>query len=120
MYLVGSAHPNRDRLERFLRANADEIFLTSAEVYQEIIHRYLAIDRRQAIADCFALLDALVATVYPVTRPDVIRAWEITIAQRRLSGRDCLHLAVMERHGLKRVLSCDEGFDAWPGIVRLP
>ena len=37
-------------------------------VYQEIVHRYVAIDRRGAIDDAFRLLDETVATVFPITR----------------------------------------------------
>lgn len=120
MYLVGAHHPGRDRLEAFFRSRAEETFVTSAEVYQEIIHRYVAIDRREAIGDCFSLLDTLVQRVFPVTKEDTERAWEVTNAQRRLSGRDCLHLAVMGRYGLDQILTLDEGFDYWPGITRLP
>jgi predicted nucleic acid-binding protein len=120
MYLVGLPHPNRNRLESFIRANAHETYVTSAEVYQEVIHRYVAIDRRPAIGDCFTLLDALVQHVYPITKEEVIRARIIAETQRRLSGRDCLHIATMERHGLDRVLTCDEDFDLWSGIIRLP
>jgi predicted nucleic acid-binding protein len=120
MYLVGAPHPNRDALEGFLRAHPDEEFATSAEVYQEIIHRFVAIDRRRAILDCFRLLDALVREVHPITRQDVDRAREVCTLQGRLSGRDCLHIAVMERFGLRRVLSCDRDFELWPGMSCFP
>jgi uncharacterized protein len=120
MYLVGAPHPNRDRLESFVRSHADEAFVTSAEVYQEVIHRYVAIDRRDAVGDCFALLDDLVEQVYPITREDVEAARAIAAGQRRLSGRDCLHLAVMERYGVTRVLTCDRDFGLRPGITCLP
>jgi predicted nucleic acid-binding protein len=120
MLLVGAPHGNRDRLETFLRGQAGEDFVTSAEVYQEVIHRYVAIDRRLAIADCFALLDDLVQEVYPITRADVQQARTVAERQHRLSGRDCLHLAVMERHSITRILTFDEGFDLWPGVTRLP
>ena len=46
MYLVGAPHPNRERLEAFLRNRPDEDYVTSAEVYQEMLHRFVAIDRR--------------------------------------------------------------------------
>ncbi len=120
MYLVGANHPNRDAAAAYLRANAEEVFVTSAETYQECVHRYVAIDRRQAIADCFDLLDDLVDQVYPVTREDVAEAAEIARQQRRLSGRDCLHLAVMKRRGVERIFTFDRGFDLWPGVRRLP
>lgn len=120
MYLVGKPHPNRDAVERFLRSHADETYVTSAEVYQEVIHRFVAINRRQAIDDCFALLDDLTQRVFPVTKKEVERARGIAHEQQRLSGRDCLHVAVMERHRVERILTCDEDFDYWTGIRRLP
>lgn len=120
MYLVGRPHPNRDRVASFIRFNVAETFVTSAEIYQEVIHRYIAIDRRSAIADCFAFLDSLVQYVYPITKEDVSRARTIAEMQKRLSGRDCLHIATMERHGIERILSCDEDFDLWSGFTRLP
>ncbi|MFQ5744973.1 MAG: type II toxin-antitoxin system VapC family toxin [Acidobacteriota bacterium] len=120
MYLVGLPHPNRELLERFVRSQAEETFVTSAEVYQEIIHRYVAIDARGAIDDCFALLDSLVHQVYPITKADAERARHIAHGQHRLSGRDCLHIAVMERYGLTHILTCDTDFDLWAGVTRLP
>jgi predicted nucleic acid-binding protein len=120
MYLVGQPHPLRDRLEDYFHSQIEETFVTSAEVYQEVIHRFVAIDRREAIADCYALLDGLVERVFPITKQDVERAREIALAQHRLSGRDCLHLAIMDRYDIDQILSLDEGFDYWPGITRLP
>ena len=38
---------------------------------------------------------------------------------RRLSSRDALHLAVMQHHGIGRIMSFDAGFDGFPGIARL-
>ena len=35
------------------------------------------------------------------------------------SARDAVHLAVMERHGIERILSFDSGFDGFPGVSRL-
>jgi predicted nucleic acid-binding protein len=41
------------------------------------------------------------------------------MGRRRLSARDALHVAIMERHGIDRILSFDSGFDGLPGISRL-
>jgi predicted nucleic acid-binding protein len=41
------------------------------------------------------------------------------MGHRRLSARDALHIAVMERHDVARILSFDSGFDGIPGITRL-
>ena len=120
MYLVGAPHPNRERLEAFLRNRPDEDYVTSAEVYQEMLHRFVAIDRRPAIDDAFRLLDDLVVSVFPIRWNDVDTAREIAMLQPALSARDCLHLAVMQANGVKRVLTFDEGFSAYPGVTCLP
>jgi predicted nucleic acid-binding protein len=72
------------------------------------------------LGDCFRLLDSIVRQVFSIERADVEQAAEIAGLQRRLSARDALHLAVMRRHGVERVLTLDEGFDLWPGIERAP
>jgi predicted nucleic acid-binding protein len=36
-----------------------------------------------------------------------------------LSARDAVHVAVMQRHGIERIMTFDRGFDAHPGIARL-
>lgn len=120
MYLVGAPHPNRERVEVFLRSRPDEHYVTSVEVYQEILHRYVAIARRYAIRDAFRLLDDLVASVFPITRTDVDAAREVAERHSLASARDCLHLAVMQAHGVQRVLTFDRDFSAFPGIARLP
>ena len=120
MYLVGAPHPNRDRIRAFLESHAADDYVTSAEVYQEIIHRYVAIDRRRAIDDAFRLLDDLAGSVLPITRDDVESARRISHEQHVLSARDCLHLAVMLRSGARVILTCDSGLGLWPGIGCVP
>ncbi len=120
MYLVGAPHPNRDRAAAFLRHRPDEHYVTSAEVYQEILHRYTAIDRRTAIVDAFRLLDDLAASVFPITRTDVGIAGEIAGAHPALSARDCLHLAVMRANGIDQVLTFDSGFTGYSDVTTLP
>ena len=120
MYLVGAPHPNREHLEVFLRHRPDEEYVTSAEVYQEMMHRFVALDRRTAIEDAFRLLDDLVVSVFPIQRSDVEVAREIAILQPRLSARDCLHLAVMQANEVNRILTFDSGFSEQPGVTRLP
>jgi predicted nucleic acid-binding protein len=49
----------------------------------------------------------------------VERAKTILLARRQLSARDAIHVAIMERHGIDRILSFDAGFDGVPGVQRL-
>ena len=93
--------------------------VTSAEVLQEILHRYVAIHRRDAIQPAFDALTGVVDEVLAVDRAAVERAKRIVLEYQRLSARDAIHLAVMEQHGIDRILSFDRDFDGFPGITRL-
>ena len=55
MYLVGVAHPNKDRAVAVLTelVRNGEPFITDVEVYQEILHRCTAIQRPDAIDAAF-------------------------------------------------------------------
>ena len=121
MYLVGADHPNkelsRSALSRLV-ANA-EVLVTDAEVLQEILHRYVAIDRRAAIDDAMAAIVGIIDEVFPIERTDVVRAKDVLV-DSPLSARDALHVAVMRRHGVDRILTFDTGFDSAPDLVRLP
>jgi predicted nucleic acid-binding protein len=57
--------------------------------------------------------------VLPVDRATTQRAKEIVMGRRQMSARDALHLAIMEQHGIKQILSFDSGFDGFPGITRI-
>lgn len=121
MYLVGSPHPRKSDAQRLLEqlVNDRQRLVTDAEVLQEILHRYVAIDRRDAIQPAFDALLGVVDQVLDVTRSTAERAKEIVLGHRRLSARDAVHLAVMEQHGINRILSFDSGFDGFPGVARL-
>jgi len=121
MYLVGAPHPHkadaRRLLEKFISER--ERLVTDAEVLQEILHRYVAINRRDAIQPAFDALLGIADEVFPVDQAVVARAKEIVLGHAKLSARDALHLAVMEKHRVARIFSFDSGFDGFPGISRL-
>jgi predicted nucleic acid-binding protein len=121
MYLVGAAHPHKLDAQRLLEklVRDGERLVTDAEVLQEVLHRYIAIDRRDAIQPAFDSLLTVVDEVLPVEGKTVDRAKQIVLAYRRLSARDAVHLAVMERHRIEKILSFDSGFDSFPGVRRL-
>jgi len=121
MYLVGSPHAHKSDAQRLLEqlVNERQRLVTDAEVLQEILHRYVAINRRDAIQPAFDALLGIVDQVLDVNRRSAERAKEIVLGHRGLSARDALHLAVMEQHGIERILSFDSAFDGFPGIVRL-
>lgn len=121
MYLVGASHPHKLDAQRALERllSEDRKLVTDAEVLQEILHRYRALQRLDAVQPAFEALLSLVDEVFPVDLDDVQRAKEILLASRTLSARDALHLATMERWGVEEILSFDRGYDDYPGARRL-
>ena len=121
MYLVGSPHPHKADARRLIEQciTERERLITDAEVLQEILHRYVAIQRRDAIQPTFNALLGIVDEVIAIERSAVERAKEIVLGHSRLSPRDAIHLAVMEQRGVMRIMSFDSGFDGYPGVERL-
>ena len=121
MYLVGASHPHKADALRLLERAADDRLrlVTDAEVLQEILHRYVAIDRRDAIQPAFDALLGLADEVFPVEAATVERAKSIVLAYSRLSARDAIHVAIMQQHGVSVIMSFDAAFDLVPGLTRL-
>ena len=121
MYLVGTPHPNRDRAASAInRLKAvPEVLVTDVEVYQEILHRFSSIGRRNAIGDAFTTLDDIVVQVLSYGMSELLEARDIVLSVPGISARDALHAAVMRSAGINRILSYDRGFDAIFGIERL-
>jgi len=121
MYLVGASHPRKADAQRLLESLVSDRqrLVTDAEVLQEILHRYVAIERPDAIQPAFDALLGLVDEVFAIDRDAVERAKRVILGSRRLSARDAIHVATMEQHGVTRILSFDGGFDGVPGIERL-
>ncbi len=120
MYLVGGRHPNKPRARELLEEyfDANERLVTDVEVLQEILHRYTAIDRRDAIQPAFDVVAGIVDEIFPLDVDDLERAKHIALTTT-LSARDSLHLAVMGTHRVDRILSFDSDFDEVPDILRL-
>ena len=121
MYLVGKPHPHKTEaqvlLERMIALK--QRLVTDVEVLQEILHRYVAINRRDAIAPAMKVTLDLVDNVFPVERADVLRAGEIVQNRALFSARDAVHIAIMERYGIDSIMSFDADFDRWPGLKRI-
>ncbi len=121
IYLMGAPHPRKAEaqilIERLVAGG--ERLVTDAEVLQEILHRYTAIHRRDAIAPALRLTLDIVDEVFPIETADVLRASEIAQNPAALSARDAIHIAILERAGLRSILSFDADFDRWPGLQRI-
>lgn len=121
MYLVGAAHPHKLDAQRLLEGalSAGERLVTDAEALQEICHRYTAIDRRDAIQPAFDAIVSVVDEILPIDYEDAEEAKDILLRYASLSARDAVHVAVMRRHGIDRIMTFDRGFDAHPDVERV-
>lgn len=122
MYLVGREHPHKVDVRvalEWLIAERRRL-VTNAEVFQEILHRYVAIDRRDKIEPAFETLRGLVDEIIAIEEADAFLAKDLIHTHPLLSPRDALHVAVMRRLEITQILSFDRGFDAVAGIKRLP
>ena len=121
MYVIGTAHPNKETalllLERLI--NDGQKLVTNAEVFQEILHRYKAIHRIEAIQPAIDCLENIVDEVFPVTKEDVIAAKENITSYCNLSSRDALHVSHMKKYKIQKILSFDRGFDQISNLERL-
>lgn len=122
MYLIGQDHPNKNltivNLERLVQEK--KRLVSSVEVFQEILHRYTAINRKSAIQPTFDLLNKITDDIYDINKRHVEIAKELILAYKNLSARDAIHLAIMKQHGIKTIFSFDKGFDQVPEISRIP
>jgi len=120
MYLVGADHPHKADAVRLIDASLErgDRLVTDVEVLQEILHRYSAMNRREMIQPAFDVIFGLVDEVFSIEIADAERA-KAVLFERRCSARDALHVAVMERRKVERIMSFDRGFDEIPGVTRI-
>jgi len=121
MYLIGADHSNKRRtislLERFVRD--EERLVSDAEVLQEILHRYSAIRRLDAIQPAFDALLGIVDEVFTVSAADMLRAKDLFLAYSSISARDAVHAAVMTTQDISRIFSFDAHFDEFTFLTRI-
>lgn len=122
MYVAGKEHPCREPSRRFLeRVRAGEVEgSTSTEVLQEILYRYAGLGRLDLARRVYDLFLQVVPVVFPVALADTDHARELLEEVPGISVRDAVHAAVMKNHEVRRIATFDRGFDAIPGIERIP
>lgn len=121
MYLVGAAHPHKLDAQRLVESalSTGERLVTDAEVLQEICHRYTAIDRRDMIQPAFDATLGVVDEVLAIDGEDAQAGKDLALRYPRMSARDALHLAVLRRHDIERIMTFDRGFDGHADIERI-
>ena len=122
IYAAGAAHPQKRPCIEVLDLASDHPrnFVTSVEVLQELLHRFSTPRRWPAGRYTLARFVALMrGRTEPVYAEDVDFAIELADRAIRASARDLIHVAVMRRLGVERVVSADREFDGIPGVIRL-
>ena len=90
---------NKDRALALLTqiVGSGEQLVTDVEVYQEILHRYTAINRPEAIDAAFESLDAVTDDILTFGMTEIRAARTLIHSLNGLSARDALHVAVMHK-----------------------
>lgn len=121
MYAHGAEHPYRlpcqAALKRILDKNIPAVI--SSEIVQEIIHRYLSLERPQQAIQVAQDVMTVVSRVLPVTEKDARHALKLIPRYPALKARDLIHVAVMLENGLSRILSTDAHFDQVSEVERI-
>ena len=123
MYAAGKEHPYKESCVWILTeiANGRLDVVVDAEIIQEILYRYGAIQQWQVGEQMARNLLDLVPTVLPVTVEDMKTAVSLfaQYAPHGVKARDVLHTAVMHTHQLTHIISTDKHFDQIDGLTRL-
>ncbi len=121
MYLVGKTHVNKKRVIELISSliQSRERFVTSSKAFQEIIHRYKAISDFKYLQIAYSALEDLVDQIESVNKVDVDLARNYALQYQKLSSRDCLHLALMQRLSCDKIWTYDQAFDEIPKITRI-
>ena len=122
MYAAGRDHPLREPcLEVLGLAETDRLeAVTSAEVVQEILHRFSRTDRwAEGVVLAEAVLDAF-SPVLAITHDVVSLMPELARRYPSHSARDLIHVATCVRHAIGVVVSPDTDFDRIAEVERVP
>ena len=115
MYAVGRAHPLKAEARGFFEEHVErtsEPLCTSAEVLQELMHAYVAVDRIYTLRSAMILVESCIPTVWDVTAQDVRAALALVDVRRELGARDLLHVAMCRRRDVTRIRTYDRALKA--------
>ena len=121
MYASGADHPMRSPCGRIMSAIADGRLeaVTSVEVVQEIVHRYLSIGRAAGGLLVAEQTMDIFAPVLPVTHALMRRVPDLARRYPRLQARDLVHVATCIHEGITEIITTDLGFDEVAELRRI-
>ena len=121
MYAAGADHPLSEPCRRILDGiSAGSISAaTSAEVVQEIIHRFIAVRRGQDGADLATKTMDLFAPVLPITHALIRRVPGLARRYPALDARDLIHVATCIHEGITDIVTSDKAFESVDEVNRI-
>jgi len=121
MYAAGGDHPLREPCRRIIDGISDGSIdgVTSAEVIQEIFHRFLSIGRPDQGATLAERTQDLMAPVLPITHALMRRVPLLAGCYPTLAARDLVHVATCLHEGIGEILTPDQGFDQVVEVRRI-
>ena len=121
MYAAGAEHPYKAPSLALLKdvAMGEVEAAIDAEVLQEVLHRYRAINRWTEGRYVFDSARRIFTTILPITVGVVDYARFLLDDCTGISARDALHAAVVTTKGLEALCSYDRGFDQIKAIRRI-
>ena len=121
MYAAGSAHRLKGPCQKVIQQMAEGIFrgVTNTEVLQEILYRYLSLQRKKEAFECLANVLELVEVCWPVSVEEVNATKGLIEKYPSLQIRDAIHVSSMTSHSLQEMISADKDFDVVREIKRI-
>ena len=121
MYAAGGDHPLRAPCRRIIDRIGDGSLdaVTSAEVIQEILHRFLTTGRADDGMTLAERTQDLMAPVVPITHALMRRTPLLAGRYPSLSARDVVHVATCIHEGITDIVSTDRAFDQVTEVRRI-
>jgi len=121
MCAAGGEHPLRDPCRRVLsRIGTGELDgVISAEVVQEILHRFVSVRRADVGREQATEAMDFFAQVLPITHALMRRVPDLVARYPSLDARDLVHVATCIHEGITTVVSPDRGFDQVAEVRRI-
>lgn len=121
MYAGGAASPQKADCVAFIRkvAAGGIAGVTSAEVLQEILHRYLHLKRPELARQVYDAFRNVAHEVFAVEVEDLDSARQLMDKYPKAKARDLVHVAVMIRRGITVLASYDADFDEFDEVQRI-
>ena len=118
MYAAGSGHPNKETSKKILeKISRKQIYgVTSAEVLQEILHRYQSINMLSSGIAIFEEFSNIIDEILQINFKILESAKNFLSANPNILTRDAIHAATMEYYNIVYIATFDKHFEHFKNI----